>query len=1193
MITQSNGWTQVTGTFTATGGEQYITIGSFVSYASSGVSVHTPDSMTSYTPTCAYYFIDDVSVKEEPLITVTSNPNGWVCAGTPTTFTASSSGGSVTTYSWSPSQGSVTCLNPTLCSQVYSANSYTAATTYTLTCTLPSGCTTTATYTYAQLAAPLTLNAGADQSICLGPSVVLSATVTGTYNSSSWAILNSSTLCSGCTSTTVTPTTTTQYVYTATQTTTGCTKKDTVTVTVTPLPVTIVSPPGATTCGGCFGFTTNPVGATYSWGIGNSVSSSCPTCATFNACWGTPFDTTGVTGHITVSIVDANGCRGSAVGYIPSCCPFKDGQEYVYPNLVNDSTTRVDNVSYPSLFWYNTATQYYEAGHKELSINGTFIVDRNTRFKGCEIKMGPNAKIIVRPGIKLEFTDTAAFDSKVYACSDQWYGIEVDGTNASSKVTVLNGTTIEDAKNAIVSINGGNFFIDGGNSTNKFNKNNIGVLIKAYTGAHPGVIRKTIFACDAPGQPGSTAGVTSAGANCRAPVSGKGFAGVYVESCTNVIIGDSTSLVHRNLFERTQFGVYSKNSNVKIWNNDFKYFTTTVVAPNVPANGIAVYATATKQNPKALTVGRTGNYKAKNKFTKCSYGVMAHNYIDLSCEFNRFDSCMTKGIYTLNCLSRTVLINADTLTECVGINIACVESNNSTVTITNNSINSTQAYVANNFGNTGIYVVNAVLVNVNLKIQYNSVKKMRNGIWVSRVNKAKITDNNPITFMSGQPMTQLAPCIGIKLEEVTNSMIRQNQVGFNSNPTAAQHATLFGIHMTNCKNDTVSKNLLLKVGSGIFLKGTCNPSILACNSMTNCYYGVNFNYLNGYTTPVSVNHQITWGSSTAFHTTGNTWTGTMAGGFDLRGRIMPININGIKWYYPNATTPPTSSMFLNSLYGNVLQDTTTGDKCSQMLAPPAQTQEQTRNYTLAGICKTPRTYDTLNSAFQYHDNVFAYRMLRENPSWKSLGTADDSYYANFYTTHTSGNIGKFADVEDDIASGNVSSATSTLSSITPSGQYEVNRKAMLEVYLQTWAIDSMNLDSAQQAVLLGIINQGTLTGGTSVFDARNMLNEEVHDSTNLRMQNSTFTASTPHAVSPVYPNPTNGQLSIDIALEQDVPGVFELFDLSGRLVGAWQFTGGQRKYTFDVSFLPSGTYIYCVRMEGEMLKSDRIIIIKE
>jgi hypothetical protein len=220
-------------------------------------------------------------------------------------------------------------------------------------------------------------------------------------------------------------------------------------------------------------------------------------------------------------------------------------------------------------------------------------------------------------------------------------------------------------------------------------------------------------------------------------------------------------------------------------------------------------------------------------------------------------------------------------------------------------------------------------------------------------------------------------------------------------------------------------------------------------------------------------------------------------------------------------------------------------------------------------------------------------MLLENPSWKSLGTADDSYYVNFYNTHSAGNIGKFAEVEDKIALGAVTEASATLSTITPSGQYEINRKALLEVYLGSWANDSLNLSSSQELILLDMVYQSTLDGGTSVFDARNMLHLEVHDSTRA---NSAFIAEPSPAtntINPIYPNPTTGQLSLDLKLDAGETGTFELYDLSGRLAASWQMLGGQSKYSFDATSLPAGTYIYRVSVNKAVLRSDRLIIIKE
>jgi hypothetical protein len=844
------------------------------------------------------------------------------------------------------------------------------------------------------------------------------------------------------------------------------------------------------------------------------------------------------------------------------------------------------------LYNYNTANGYYEATNQQFSINGVYVVDRDTRFIGCEVKLGPNAKIIIRPGKKFELTNFGTTPTKMYACSDMWDGIYVDGLNAATKVTVLNGTVLEDAKNAIVSTNGGNFFLDGGTTFNKLNKNNIGVLIKSYSGTHPGVIRKTIFSCDAPGQQGSTNGVTSLGPNCRAPISGTSLAGVYIENCTSVTVGDSALVSYRNLFERTKFGVYSFKSNVKVWNNDFKYFSTTSVGKNVPANGVAVYASSARFYPRGLTVGKPGNYKAKNKFTKCSYGTFAVTWMSLTCEYNRYDSCTVQGITAMNTAGQSVTINADTLTECTGTNIQCMQVAGSNVTITRNLINQLSNFNLSNFGHTGILVSNAVLSYTNLKIQYNTVKKMKNGIWVSRVKNAKITDNSQINFMAGQPMSQSNPCIGIKLEEVNNSLIRMNGVGFPNAPTLGVHDEIFGVHMTNCVNDTVTKNTFSRMGSAIFLKGTNNPCMIACNSMLLCYYGVNFNHLNTNGVPVSVNDQITWGATNTPYATGNNWNGGSLGA-DIKGIIMPINSLGIKWYYPTSGYNPNISLFPGSFFNNVTQPTSNGDRCAFLLSPPTQTPASIRDYSLGGICKNPRTYDTLNEEHQYHDKVYAYRMLLENPSWKSLGTADDSYYVNFYNTHSTGNIGKFAEVEDKIALGSVTEASATLSTITPSGQYEINRKVLLEVYLGSWANDSLNLSPSQELILLDMVYQSTLDGGTSVFDARNMLHLEVHDSTRA---NSAFIAEASPAtntIDPIYPNPTTGQLSLDLKLETGETGTFELYDLSGRLAASWQMLGGQSKYSFDATSLPAGTYIYRVSNDAEVLKSDRLVIIKE
>jgi hypothetical protein len=203
------------------------------------------------------------------------------------------------------------------------------------------------------------------------------------------------------------------------------------------------------------------------------------------------------------------------------------------------------------------------------------------------------------------------------------------------------------------------------------------------------------------------------------------------------------------------------------------------------------------------------------------------------------------------------------------------------------------------------------------------------------------------------------------------------------------------------------------------------------------------------------------------------------------------------------------------------------------------------------------------------------------------------------------NVAYLADVEDDIASGDIGQATIDLSLVDLSNIFvdttqhdslvgtfmqEENRFAVLNVYLQSWALDSLVLTDKQVSILMPIANQGAVTGGMSVFDARNMLGIEVNDSSNLRMAH-------PHTIqdistSHLYPNPTTGQISIVADLSEGQNGTLIIFDLAGRKVASWQMTGGQSVYTFDVSMLPSGTYIYQLSTSDKMIATERMIIIK-
>jgi hypothetical protein len=1196
-VTQDAGWQQISGTYTATGGEEYITIGKFIADNSGTFTPHTSANPSSYIHHFSYYYIDDVSVQAIPVRTVTQAPSG-VCAPHPVTLVIHPELCGQSSV-WSTSQGTVACAGSSNCDSTVFSNPSTSvdSTIFTIVTTIGGTCRDTFRYVFRPNGSSFTISAGNDVSICPGQSVTLTGSTTAAGQLKGWKVASGSSICFSCSTAIVSPTVTTNYVYYATDTTSGCYKTDTVKITVNPLPTIHVVPPaigGVTTCADSLLFSETASGyfASFSWTT-NASGYSGQNTAGLHTHWAgqsTP-------GYVVVTGTTAEGCTRKDSLPIPSCCKYYDLESTLQPNLVNDSSSHVA-ATYSTLFSYNSTSQTYTATNKQFSINGTFVVNYKTEFIGCDVKLGPNAKIIIRPGKYLLLDKSSTATTRLYACSDMWDGIYVDGTNSSSYVKVVSGTSIEDAKNAIVSTNGGNFILDGSNGTVKLNKNNIGVWIKPYQSTHPGVIRKTTISCDAPGQPGSTS-VTYSGTNCRYPFSGKAFCAIYVDSCTGITIGDSASNSSRNLMERQKYGIYAKNSTVKVWNNDLKYYTATTPShKNSPVEGVAIYAKGSATLTRTLTVGRIGNYKAHNMIRKCSYGIMAESYMNMNCEYNRIDSISSIGVYSLNNQAgKTILINGDSITEFTGTGINCTNVKQATITITNNQLNETMSSSPTSFGYTAIYVANAANFTFStVKIQTNTIKRVRNGVWVLNVTRAQIMDNI-ITFYVGQPMTVTAPAIGIKMEAAHSSLVRNNSISYSDatittgSALSTKYDKLFGIHVTMCYNDTVTKNVIQKCGSGLYLKGTEIPFLNGCNQFKICYYGVNFGYTNSIPTSVHTSDQIRWvnpytGTATP---TGDSWSSCNN---DMKGKINPA----INWWCNSSNVPNTSAMFIGSLLGsgNTATSIGTSDQCVALLNPvtPISAAEM-RTALLSGICKVQRTYDTLGKQYTYWDSLFAFRTLRSNPSWTSLGTGDDSYYSGWYSAVGSSNIGKMANVEDSIKAGKFSGATSLLNGITTHSTPESNRKTVLGIYLVTWAKDSMNLDSVQTATLTAIANSAPVTGGVGVYDARAMLFLEVHDSSALRLASEVGLEETTTLPGHIYPNPSTGALMLNYELPEGQTGTMQLYDISGRLVHSYTLIGGAQVQHFDARDVPTGLYFYSVYVGNVAILSDKLIIIRQ
>ena len=240
---------------------------------------------------------DQVTVTVSPIPSADAGSNQIICLGESVAIGGAPTGPPTSTFLWSPTTqlSSPTAANPIANPSI--------TTTYTVTVTTGPNCTATDQITVTVNPTPNS-NAGNDQTICNGGSVVIGGAPTGppaaNFSWSPAAGLSSTTAANP----TASPTVTTTYSVTVLDAN-GCTSVDQVEVTVNSNPNADAGPDQSICPGGSIaigGSPTAAAGATFSWSPATSLSSS--TAAN-------PIATPTINTTYTVTVTDVNGCTST------------------------------------------------------------------------------------------------------------------------------------------------------------------------------------------------------------------------------------------------------------------------------------------------------------------------------------------------------------------------------------------------------------------------------------------------------------------------------------------------------------------------------------------------------------------------------------------------------------------------------------------------------------------------------------------------------------------------------------------------------------------------------------------------------------------------------------------------------------------------------------------------------------------
>lgn len=659
-------------------------------------------------------------------------------------------------------------------------------------------------------------NVTPSSSICSGSCITLTASASGatSYSWSTGATTPSIVVCPG---------STTSYSVTGigcltyTPATTTVTVNPTPTVTATATPSTL-NPPSVTTST-ISSSATGGTGFTYSWTPSSSLSSG-----TVSNPVATPTTTT----VYTEAVTNSYGCTGYTnvtVNVTPeSLCTLT----YDY-DLPDGSSSAITLGGIPSLSGMN------------IRISGTFTINSNLMFSGCNVEMEPGSSIeVTGSGTILYVTG----GTHIFSCDGMWNGINLqNGTSAQ----IMNAAIIEDAMKGVQINQGAHADIE----WCIFNRNYTAVELTSNTSATSPLVmmncvvtsREFVFHPNVTLNPSTTsvwsdivAGTAPAVINMKTPYySYKSIYGVYATDVNALQVGVDYSSTNMNGFDNLMStGIYLTRSNALIYNNQFRNITN---ASNcitcTPLLGDGINAVGSTTANYSLKVGGTSAHQS-NTFTDVRNSVMVANYQLTRILSNTITNSSTTtsfyggygkvGFQVKPSANNTINILQNNVTNCD--NAIWILRNNSTSNQTVNLLvdNNTVTANASGFTTNGIYVMDnttaPTVLPTTSEINFNTIVEAYNCINLSNFKTPNdVTSNSCLTRYASSGSRN-----GIKLVNCEQQSVFVNHTKYTVAAGSGGNILAYGIFLQNSPNNAIRCNLIEQAVRSLVFSGGCTST---------------------------------------------------------------------------------------------------------------------------------------------------------------------------------------------------------------------------------------------------------------------------------------------------------------------------------------------------------------------------------
>ena len=1218
----------------------------------------TPSVTTSYTactsvPGCTNNCAA-VTVTVLPVPQLTVSPVSFtVCAGTPTTITASGA----STYTWSPCSSGCN-------SSAFTVTSYTNPSVYTVVGTAPNSCTNSVQSVATVITPTNSLQVGtASATICIGNSITLTASGSPSYT---W------TPCvSGCNSSSVSvsPTVTTTYTVSGLNNCGNVITKTVNIVVTPPYVITANAQPNVICAGSSSTLTATSLGhVTYYWdpifGTGSpivvtptvtttyTVYSIIPNCGMSQTLLTVTVNAVPLTANLSTSsnfvcasnVATLTANVSPAGTYTYNWSPFNtqttspnytftptNNTTYVYTasnacGAVLSNTVCIDVVSneccvaaenMPANTTIGNASVYTNMNNNgSWNINGPITITGNVTWSNNTYRMLSGAKITIVAGAKLTLNNC-----RLFSCTDMWEGIILVGGSppASPKIEVVN-STIEDAYRAIYydvqTSNWDDNIITRGST---FNKNYIGIDV-INTSATP--VSNTV-ALALSDNFKSAASLSSPGSNLKCSsfytptIKTIAYAGVYFDNQNSDLhLGDATfNVANTNTYDNLNYGVYLRNALTRVFKSNF----TNLIGQGItgtnppPPIGIGIYSTNSYSSANHMA------HAEQCTFTNVYRGMHTEDinkYYVLNCQFS---VTTTDPYYTGNMASyanNAIDYSIVQVNNITNFNTGIYHGYSSPVAASNFSLSVFQNTVT--AGGTGTaYCQQAIAlgdavntfsaVGSNLTIAMNKLSNVQNGISVTNVKNGLKVSNNTVGILYAASGT----FVGMKFNGSGSAYIDNNTIS----STSTGNVNLRGIYMQLSPNCYNRCNTINNTGQAILYEGNCLTGYAGFgnNIINNAYDGVVLKN-NGVIGTQGRNTGLTSSRSSS----GNQWLGTFtnsktlvmdAGSSATNSNLQvrnnsnenpaPQTLNktagnanpGLDNFGTSATNTPASLII--STYANQAcpSPNITGMRMASMDSTDLALIKAERDSVLFRLLQGPGQDAVLENETRELNRNYVYGLLDNGYQTTHAGLNA------FYTQQSDSTVNVYNDVDSLILSGNYAIAQNQNNAAAANTLIQQNQQlvnaALLKHMTQAGSFTQPELDD-----LNILANKCPLMHGSSVYQARALLcaltkdNLIFNDNCNVdnKSRKAFSNGNTVEESINLFPNPSKGAMTVKYKINQNA--AITIYDISGRILYKHVLDKEATSLQLQTS-LAEGMYIYTIINDiGTVLKTDKLVIIQ-